>query len=249
MCRLLICHILSKRNDKKFAIKITGFQNTVCYKDKPENMAYRLRLVHCILLPFAGLLICHNIRTTAKEEYNHGSPAEQIRRHIHFQVCLMRFHTNRWHYGSFHAPENIFRFHSIIPLLEYQSSYCAEAPSMQIVPDPCGNSSLRRQNMLLFYFLSTRPLRAETVLTRKQLLHIVRDSITLSHNNIAAAVPESFRPQSFSGIFSGSGQDCRRLFFYGKSQYRNKLSCRLAELLHEPRQSNDIAHNSESIFP
>lgn len=50
-------------------------QNIAYCRDKPGNKAYRLRLSHYILLPFAGLPACHSIHITAKAEYSHNSLA------------------------------------------------------------------------------------------------------------------------------------------------------------------------------
>ena len=61
----------------------------------PENKAYRLRPARCILLPSAGLPICHNIRTTAEEEHNHGSPVEQTRQNALFSANPVPLYTKR----------------------------------------------------------------------------------------------------------------------------------------------------------
>lgn len=185
-------------------------------------MAYRLRLFHCILLPFLDCPFCRNIRIIVKEGYNHSNLAGQIRLNSRFSVGSMPFHTNRRQSDIFHVSENVFRFHSTIQPLANQSLNFAKERLARIVPVPGNHSSWRRQRMLLFYFPAIRPQRAGIVPVRKWLLHIVCDNIILSRNNIAAAVRNAFPLPALSGICSDFDRDLRSRFFCGKLQFRNK---------------------------
>lgn len=181
----------------------------------PRNMVCSSRLFRYILLLSVDLPIYRSIHIIAKRAHSHSSPAGQILRDVHFSVFLAQFHTNKWNYGSFRVPKNIFRFHNTVPLLEDQNSYCAKEWSAHSVPAPSGNNSRRIRNRLLFYFRSTRLLRVKTVPVQKPPLHIVYDNTAPAHNNIAAVHPRAFRPQSSSGIFSNFDPDPRQTSFYG----------------------------------
>lgn len=207
---------------KKLSKKVEGCQNIVCYKDRLWSKACRLRPVHCIRLLFYGLPFCRNIHTAAEGGYNHSNPAGQIHRNVHFWVCSAQFRTSRRQYDNFHAPENVFRFHSIIQLLASQNSYCAGARLMRTVPGPAGNNSWRRQSMPQSCFRPI-PARMEGIAPeQKRLLHIVCDSIIHARNNTAGVDRETFLLRALFCKCSDSDPDLPQLFFCGRLQYPSK---------------------------
>lgn len=219
---------------------LSDAQNIVYYKDMPLNKVCKLRLFHCILSLFVGLLFYHNIRIAVKKEYNHNNQAEQIRLHNHFLIRVEQSRTNRPQYDNFHVSKNIFQSHNTVQPLAGQSSCCVTVLKALHVPVPFENNSQHRPYMPQFCFLSIHLARAKIVQTPKQLLRIVCDNIIPCHSNIAAADPESFRLQASSGIFSDFGQDSRHLFFYDRLRYPNIRCCHAEVSLHELPQSIDI---------
>ena len=177
------------------------------------NKASTPPLCHCIPLLFSDPLSYQNIRITVRGEYNHSNPAGQIPLHDPFWVCAAQFHTNRLPYGNFRVLKNIFRFHSTIPLVANQSSYCAATHLMQPHPDPVDNNSRHRRRTPRFCSRSILLLRAEIVPVQKQPLRIVCDNTAHARNNIAAANPTSFPPHAASDIFSDDDNDACRSFF------------------------------------
>lgn len=194
-------------------IATLSWQNIVYCKDRTENKACRRQLFHCMLRPFCGLRFYRSIHIIANRGYNHNNPAGQTRRKILVWMHAVRFRTSRWRCGSFGVPENICQFHSIIPLLEDQSSCCAKGLSARPLPVQAGSSKQRRSNMPLFYFRSMRLAGEETVPIRKRLFDTAYDNTVPLHSNIAAVGPGFFLRRSVSDIFLNSGQDHRRLFF------------------------------------